>query len=645
MSTPADNRQSQHPMTLTQKILAAHAVGLHAAVGAGRRHPADPRRLDHRQRAGLERHGPHLRAARAARRSHDRDRFFLAVDHTVDPTTLANDARTQKLAQLSRDFAKESGIKHFYDANQTILHTKFYRDLVQPGEVVLGADSHTSLARRPGRVRHRPRRRRHHRGDGARARRGSRCPRPSPSSTQGELPFGIGGKDVILRTLGALGRNTVAMERTRRVSRRRGAQLLDRHALHHRQHDRRVRRANGIFEADERGRGLAGARRDGYNDSRALLPRRRRRALRRALPDRPRELGAAGGQALLARQRASTSTELAGQRARRRFIGACTTTEEELVLGALVLEAALRRRRDARRDAAEARSWCRAICGSSSTCASAGLWAIYERAGFTRRPARLLDVPGRRQPQGRQGRGLAQSRRTATSRTAWARARWPGSPRRRPWPPRALGMQVDRSAPAARARRSRPLRRSCSAASDRARCRRSAPAEPEVAVAARAGAAQATARRAAARRVRGRGAALRRRRRHRRDHPRRVLPPDQARGAGRQVLPLRAPRVRERARERARPSWSPARAGAAAARASRRCGRCRAPASRRSSRGATPSSTSATWSTRRCRTWSSRTTRSTSWRARAPSWRSTSPAASCAMSRRGRRSRRRCRRG
>src|SRR5690606_39962398 len=72
------------------------------------------------------------------------DRSFLAVDHTVDPVTLASDKRAQKLTELSRSFAKEAGIKHFYDANQTILHTKFYRDLVQPGEVVLGADSHTT---------------------------------------------------------------------------------------------------------------------------------------------------------------------------------------------------------------------------------------------------------------------------------------------------------------------------------------------------------------------------------------------------------------------------------------------------------------------------------------------------------------------
>ena len=74
----------------------------------------------------------------------DRERFYLALDHTVDPETLANDSRTQALVRLSRDFAKEAKLSHFYDANETILHTKFYRDLVQPGQTVIGADSHSS---------------------------------------------------------------------------------------------------------------------------------------------------------------------------------------------------------------------------------------------------------------------------------------------------------------------------------------------------------------------------------------------------------------------------------------------------------------------------------------------------------------------
>ena len=141
------------------------------------------------------------------------DRFFLAVDHTVDPTTLQNDTRAQKLVQLSQEFAQEAKIRHFYDANQTILHTKFYRDLVLPGQVVLGADSHTSS----------------HGGLGAFAiglggadvtaamvlgESWLEVPEAIAVDYVGTPKFGLTGKDIILETLGKLGRNTVAMERT-----------------------------------------------------------------------------------------------------------------------------------------------------------------------------------------------------------------------------------------------------------------------------------------------------------------------------------------------------------------------------------------------------------------------------------------------
>ena len=55
------------------------------------------------------------------------------LGHAYARCRLLAQTRTQRLVQLSRAFAEESGIQHFYDANQTILHTKFYRDLVQPG--------------------------------------------------------------------------------------------------------------------------------------------------------------------------------------------------------------------------------------------------------------------------------------------------------------------------------------------------------------------------------------------------------------------------------------------------------------------------------------------------------------------------------
>src|SRR5213593_3775191 len=200
------------PMTLTQKILAAHARNLPrpwVQAGDVLQVSVDWTIASELAWNGMERTYGMLGRPKLF----DKDRFFLAVDHTVDPVTLATDKRAQKLVQLSQGFARESGIKHFYDANQTILHTKFYRDLVRPGDVVLGADSHTSS----------------HGGLGAFAiglggadvtaamvlgQSWIEVPEAIAVEYRGQAPFGVGGKDIILRTLGDLGRNTVAMERS-----------------------------------------------------------------------------------------------------------------------------------------------------------------------------------------------------------------------------------------------------------------------------------------------------------------------------------------------------------------------------------------------------------------------------------------------
>src|ERR1700737_449765 len=203
---------SARPMTLTQKILAAHARSLPrpwVQVGDVLQISVDWTIASELAWNGMERTYGLLGRPQI----HDKDRFFLAVDHTVDPVTLATDTRTQKLVQLSQSFARESGIRHFYDANQTILHTRFYRDLVRPGDVVLGADSHTSS----------------HGGLGAIAiglggadivvamvLGGSWIEVPEAIAVEysGKLPFGIGGKDVTLRPRGPLGRNSVHVARS-----------------------------------------------------------------------------------------------------------------------------------------------------------------------------------------------------------------------------------------------------------------------------------------------------------------------------------------------------------------------------------------------------------------------------------------------
>lgn len=370
------SERAARPMTLTQKILAHHALNLTRPwVEAG---DVLLVRVDWTIASELAWNGMNRTYDQLGRPAlYDPEHFFLAVDHTVDPVALANDPRTQKLVELSRAFAKESGIRHFYDANQTILHTRFYRDLVQPGEVVLGADSHTTS----------------HGGLGAFAiglggadvavamvlgRSWIEVPEAIAVEYAGTLPFGFGGKDVILKTLGELKRNTVAMERTVEY---RGA------AVREFSTDVRFTIANmtaefgglnGIFEAD----GVVADwldRRSSYRhearylraDDEAPYHGRYRIDLDRiepyvAVPFSPDNV--------------VPVEKEAGRKLDGAFIGACTTTEEELVLAALVLEAALAEGRPP--VPTRNRLVVPGDLGIQARLHQGGLWAVYEKAGF-----------------------------------------------------------------------------------------------------------------------------------------------------------------------------------------------------------------------------------------------------------------------
>ncbi len=374
---PDDKRKA---MTLTQKILAAHAIGLRRPfVQAGDMLRI---RVDWTIASELAWNGMDRTYQALGRPAlHDRDRFFLAVDHTVDPVTLASDARTQRLVQLSRRFAKESGIRHFYDANQTILHTKFYRDLVLPGQVVLGADSHTSS----------------HGGLGALAiglggaditaamvlgESWIEVPEAIAVEYQGTLPFGITGKDVILKTLGELGRNTVAMERSVEY---RGP------ACRTFSTDVRFTIANmtaefgglnGIFEADEEVAAWIAGRDASYQEPPGMFH------YYRADEDAPYlaryAIALSSLEPLVAQpfspDNVAPAAAHAGMALSGVFIGACTTTEEELALGALVLEAALAEGQVP--VPSEKRLVVPGDLSIKARLQEGGLWAIYERAGF-----------------------------------------------------------------------------------------------------------------------------------------------------------------------------------------------------------------------------------------------------------------------
>lgn len=377
----SQSHTTYRPMTLTQKILYAHAInppreGLQS--GDLVRIKVDWTIASELAWNGMDQ----TYSALGRPKIHNEERFYLAVDHTVDPVTLIEDPRAQRLTQLSRDFAQEVGLAHFYDANETILHTKFYRDLVQPGQIVLGADSHTSS----------------HGGVGAFAiglggadvtvamvlgESWIEVPEAIAVEYVGRIPFGFTGKDVILKTLGDLGRNTVAMERS----------VEYRGELDQFTPDMRFTIANmtaefgglnGIFQADEqiaswlkrrpRSQGEAiyyradeGAEYlDTYQiDLSTLEPQ----LAQPFSPDNVRAL-----------------SEVKGMHFDGAFIGACTTTEEELVLGALVLEQAM-----ANGEKPVASDKRLVIPGDLSiveTMRNAGLTDIYERAGFK------VGVPG-----------------------------------------------------------------------------------------------------------------------------------------------------------------------------------------------------------------------------------------------------------
>ena len=139
------------------------------------------------------------------------DRFWLAGDHVVDPRLMDTPLVKQLVGEM--DLArKRFKMTEFQGNNYTIMHTEFYRERAQPGQLVIGSDSHTCSAG----------------ADGCLAI-GLGATEVTMALVTGEIWFkvpevveirlvgkparGIGGKDVILHVLKELKRNTVASDR------------------------------------------------------------------------------------------------------------------------------------------------------------------------------------------------------------------------------------------------------------------------------------------------------------------------------------------------------------------------------------------------------------------------------------------------
>ncbi len=127
-------------MTLAEKILARHADRPATAAGdllhcrVDRIMATDitaPMSIEVFRRMGAE-------------RVHDPDACILINDHFVP----AKDIRSADFARAMREFAAEQGIRDYFEVGRSgICHTLIpERGLVGPGEILVGADSHTCTA-------------------------------------------------------------------------------------------------------------------------------------------------------------------------------------------------------------------------------------------------------------------------------------------------------------------------------------------------------------------------------------------------------------------------------------------------------------------------------------------------------------------
>lgn len=273
-------------------------------------------------------------------RPYRNDRIWLAVDHTVDPRTM-DLPKQKRLVKGSERFREEAKIINYLPANTSIMHTDFTREKAQPGTIVVGSDSHTCSAGSMGSLAV---------GFGAAdvvmplvtGQTWFRVPEVCRINFVGRLAYGISGKDVILHVLGLLKRNTIAFQRAVEY----GGPGLEALSM-----DARFAIANmttelggmgACFEADEITMQWISGRRSRQD--------RKGGSYFRPDPDaryaevRTIDLSAVDFTMAIYPNPDNVVpiTSRVGMPLHGCFIGACTTTEEELILAALVLEAGLR---------------------------------------------------------------------------------------------------------------------------------------------------------------------------------------------------------------------------------------------------------------------------------------------------------------
>lgn len=333
-------KSSRRPMTLCEKILAHHAIDIEEP---GDVKPGDMicAKVDWTLASELTWKGMEKTYNSMGRPAIKRnDRFWLAIDHTVDPS-ISHLPKPRNLIEASEKFAKEAKLKDFYGPNQTILHTEFYRQRAQPGQLIIGADSHSCSAGGLGAFAV---------GLGAAdvvmplvtGETWFKVPETVNIKFVGKPPYGIGGKDVILWILGQLKRNTVAFERAVEFTGP-GCKYLS--------CDARFAIANmttefggiaGVFEADEITASYLSTRNDQYKNDSIYF---RADEFAKYAETHIIDLSKISSMVALypSPDNVVPISQIEGMKLDGVFIGACTTGEEDLILGALVLEAGMKK--------------------------------------------------------------------------------------------------------------------------------------------------------------------------------------------------------------------------------------------------------------------------------------------------------------
>ncbi|KAK5996401.1 Putative aconitate hydratase [Cladobotryum mycophilum] len=326
------------PMTATEKIFAVHAVDPRGYVKSGDtiRVSTDWIMASEASWSGMEGTYDKLGQPGIFRN----DRFWLAGDHVVDPR-IRGLPPVKKLIESSERARKVFKMTDYQGLNYTIMHTEFFRERAQPGMLIVGSDSHTCSSGANGCLAI---------GLGAAdvtmalitGETWFKVPEVINIKFVGRPSRGIGGKDVILYVLQQLKRNTVAADRIVEYT---GP------GLEHLSPDARFAIANmttefggvtGIFVPDHVTKNFVDGRKLARHKTASMYFR----------PDE----GSIYAESFiidLSKVRSFVAkypnpddvvpvAEVQGMELDGCFIGACTTAEEDIILGALVLEQGLK---------------------------------------------------------------------------------------------------------------------------------------------------------------------------------------------------------------------------------------------------------------------------------------------------------------